>query len=377
MERTLAAVIRATQSPSLSHTVCTLREPGPLADQLPAEVAVIPLNCRRSDRWAAVKLASVIRRIRPDILHARNFNTWCDAVLARRIAGHEINRTVLGFHGLEHDGGFTSVQRRRARWLRLRRFPFTAVSYAGKQQLVDELGAPSCRVDVLPNGVSIERFRPPTADQRCAARAAYGVRPDETVIAMVGALAPVKDHRMALDAVASSAPRLGGVCILLAGDGPLRGPLENRAETLPESVRTRFLGSVEDVAGVLHAADLFVHPSRYEQSSNAVLEAMACGLPILLTAVGDAGCVANAGRCARLVAPCDSDSLAAALVRMIHDPAERQRLGAAARQRAESCHGFSAAVERYQAFYRSIGSAATQPEFNECAALPASCPTAR
>lgn len=377
MERTLAAMVGATGSPRLAHVVCTLRDRGALADELPADVAVIPLNCRRARRLAAIRLASVVRRVRPDVVHARNVNTWCDTALACRIAGQEIDRTVLGFHGLERAGGFTSGHRRRVRWLRLRRFRFAVVSRAGRQQLIDELGVPAHRVQVLPNGVDVERYRPATVDQRLLARATLGVRPDAMVIAMVGALVPVKDHHTALAAFGRIARRHANLCVLVAGDGPLRGVLEDRAAELPESVRVRFLGVVGDVRRVLHAADVFVHPSRCEQSSNAVLEAMACGLPILVTSVGDAVRVTDAGRCARLVRPGDPGVLAAELAEVVRDANERRRLGAAARRRAEQDHGFSATVEQYRAFYLSFGRSTRQPELNPCVGLPASCRIAR
>src|SRR5262249_13308183 len=113
-------------------------------------------------------------------------------------------------------------------------------------------------------------------------------------------------------------------------------------------------GSVKDVPGFLARLDVAVLPSRAEGMSNAVLEYMAAGRPVVATAVGATPEPIADGQHRPLVPPGDPGRLAAALDRLLRDPDLARRLGAAARRRARDRYGRPAMVRRFQAFYESL-----------------------
>ncbi|MFO0694884.1 MAG: glycosyltransferase family 4 protein [Polyangiales bacterium] len=202
------------------------------------------------------------------------------------------------------------------------------VSDAHRRRFEDVLGSPPDRpVHVGPMG-----FTRAAEHDRRLAREALGV--DGFVVASVGRLVPVKGIDVAVDAVAT----VGAATLVVAGDGPSRGPLEARAR----GTRTRFLGRVgpEERDRLLAAADAFVLPSRVLASGRseglpvALLEAMAAGLPIVASEVGGVGELVRHGVDGLLVPPDRPDRLADALSRLASDEGLRTSLGRSARERA-------------------------------------------
>lgn len=370
MERSLVSIVSLTRSGPFKHVVCTLRSGGPLLEALPADVEVECLGIVAKSRTAGLRLAGVIRRHQADIVHARNWNTWCDSALAARLARLSPPIVVLGFHGLETAGGFTPVQRRRAKRLRLTYRPFATVSRAGCRQLTRELGVSPDRIRILTNGVDVGRFAPVDVQKRTACRIALNVDEDELVIVTVGSLVEVKDHATALRGIEKCASFPGRIHVLIVGDGPLRSALEARARNWTGTARATFLGAREDVAGVLAAADLFVLSSRYEQMSNALLEAMACGLCVVATDVGDNAVVVEDGVSGCIVPAEAPEAIAGAVIRLGADAAMRKRMGEAARRRMVERFDIHTTAEQYVRYYDSLLSR-PKSETQPCAALQA------
>ena len=351
------------------HIVCTMRSPGPLRSALPTDVEVLSLNLTGRKTLAAGKLAAVLRRRRIDLVHARNWNTWTDCLLAVRLLSHERPGVVLGFHGRETAAPFSSAQRWRAKLLGLHRQQYPTVSHAGRQQLTCELGAPKDRITLLQNGVDTERFAPPDPRQRAEARQRLGLQPDEFAILMLGSLTPVKDHRTAILAVAAQAAQINHCHLLVAGGGPLRAELEAVAQEFHGQLKTTFLGHCRDPVPLLHGADLLLCTSRYEQMSNALLEAMACGLPIVATDVGDNARITGYGSCGVIVPPADPGETGRAILRCAADRGQRRRLGEQARRGVVDRFRIERTVAAYQRFYTSL-LGRVRREARSCAALP-------
>jgi len=241
-----------------------------------------------------------------------------------------------------------------ARLLRAQRF--VALNGAIARQLV-AAGIPAARVLELPNGVDVERHRPPDADGRARARARLGIAPETCCVVCVGRLVASKDVATVLAALAKLPPG-APVELLVAGDGPERAALEQAAAEA--RVRARFLGQRDDVGEVFQAADLFASASRTEGMPNAVLEALATGLACALSDVPGHGDTA-AGREHALFFPAgDALALAAALRRLRDDPGLRNAV--AARARAAACEVFSLDVlaRRYAGLYEEIGAGAAR-----------------
>ena len=333
------------------HAVVTLRGGGPLAAELPSDVACWAIGAKGRSRAAALRLAGVARRWRPAIIHARNTNTWADALVAGVL--NPRSKVILGFHGLDHAGGFPGGTRRLARWAVRLGAAFASVSESGRSRLVEELGVPSARIALLPNGVDAARFRTPTVQESAAARRALGVQSGEFVVGMVGSLTAVKRVDLMIEALRRLAPGSHRVRGIVVGEGSLRSELQDLTLRAGLRDRVHFAGSQADVRPYLWALEVLVSGSDSEEMSNAILEALACGIPIVATNVGDSALMIGEPR-AGIVAPKgDAAAISAAILRLACDPSERARLGRNARLRAAGC-SLARTAAAYDEFYRSL-----------------------
>ena len=207
----------------------------------------------------------------------------------------------------------------------------------------------------VPNAVDTERFRPAAPGEKAAARREWGIGEGAFVAVYPARLQGFKDHRTLLSAWADVAKAVEGATLLLAGDGPLREPLEAQAAELGLGASVRFLGEVpnERLPGLLRAADAGVISSEYESFCFAAIEMMATGLPVATTDCGWVPRLVEDG--AGLVVPAkDAAKLAGALEKLAGNEALRERMGATARHLAETRHTWPASAEKLLAVYRTV-----------------------
>jgi len=187
------------------------------------------------------------------------------------------------------------------------------------------------RVLVVHNGLT----GPPSRETGSAARAKFGLPIDDPVIVNVARLSRQKNQSLLLRVVS----RLPGVHLAIAGDGELRDALRDQAARLNIQGRVHFLGLLDQasVADLLAAADLFVHPSRFEGHSNALLEAMNAGTPILASDIApqvETLC-GPAGEPAGLLLDADDEpGWTKAIESLLNDAEQRRHFAARARERA-------------------------------------------
>jgi UDP-glucose:(heptosyl)LPS alpha-1,3-glucosyltransferase len=144
--------------------------------------------------------------------------------------------------------------------------------------IAERFAVPRERLHLLRNGIDLARFRPPSADERLAARAAFGIDPDTPLLAFVGSGFERKGLAAALMALARAPAEVG---LLVAGTDRHARRFRALAHRLGLADRVRFLGGLDDVRPVLWAADGFLAPALYDPYPNAALEALACGLPLI------------------------------------------------------------------------------------------------
>ena len=220
-------------------------------------------------------------------------------------------------------------------------------------------GGAGRRTDVIPSGVDTGRFAP--GRDREAAKTGLGFVPETALIGTVGRLEPRKGTDTLLDAVAALGAARPDVALVVVGEGPLRGELAARAERLGIAARVRLLGDRADVDDVLAALDVFVLPSRTEGMSNALLEAMAMALPVVATAVGGTPEVIADGRSGLLVPSDDPAAMAAAIGRVLADPARGRGLGEVARSVVEERYGARSMVRRLEGIYAAVAGERSTP----------------
>jgi UDP-glucose:(heptosyl)LPS alpha-1,3-glucosyltransferase len=203
---------------------------------------------------------------------------------------------------------------------------------------------------VIGNGVDTERFRPPTSAERAAARQDLGIGPDERMVLFIGNEFGRKGLPRLVDAVAALEP---GVRLVVVGGTPdLVAAEARRASAVSMGDRLRFAGAHADPRPWLHAADVLAMPSAYESYGLVVLEALACGVPVVATATG---CVADVvvDGVNGAVVEASVGSLTDGLRRSLElDPETARR---AARESAED-HSWASVARRYLEVLDRLGS---------------------
>ncbi len=350
-ERTLVSLLRAFDPSSLRHLVVTLRRAGPLAAELPDHVPCRPIGAVGRSYSAWLKLAGATRTSAADVIHARNTGCWNDAIAAGLVTPRV--RLVLGFHGLETARRFDWRRRGSAHWGLRAKARFTSVSQAGARQLHEQGGVPQDRIDVLPNGVELRKFAPNDRGGRRRVRETFKLDDQAFVVGVVGSLTPVKQHATLIRAVAQAVPSVPEIHLLIVGDGPLGGQLLQQARREGIEKRVHFAGWRSDVATLLAAMDAYVCCSEAEGMSNALLEAMAAGLPIIATDVGDNARVVGDNIAGIIAPPREPQAIAGALRLLARKPHRRRRLAAAARARVEA-YDFNKTVRAYEQYYQTL-----------------------
>jgi glycosyltransferase involved in cell wall biosynthesis len=210
-----------------------------------------------------------------------------------------------------------------------------------RTQVIGETGADAARVISIPTGIDLERFRP--ADRR-AARAALGLPADAPIVGIVATLRSWKGHRYLLQAIATM--QRPEVRVIVVGDGPQRAALEALAGELGIAGRVQFAGNQADVAPWMQSFDVFCLPSYANEGvPQALMQAMACGLPVVTTPVGSIAEIVTSGDTGLLVAPEDANALREALGALLDDAPRRDALGARAAQVAAQRFGEARMVD--------------------------------
>jgi glycosyltransferase involved in cell wall biosynthesis len=205
-------------------------------------------------------------------------------------------------------------------------------------------------VDHVPKGVDSDRFTPD------GPRHPFGLA-GKRIALVVSRLVPIKNVRLAIDAMTDVAKEQPDVVLVVAGDGPLRPALEAHARDAGVADRIVFAGRVDhaDVPAWYRAADLFVLPSEFDNSPNVVLEAMATGIPVVSTDVGGLRQYIEPGVNGDLVPKDDARALASAIVRWTADRGAAARAGARNRDDAMAKYSWARSAELLcRAYERAI-----------------------
>ncbi len=300
------------------------------------------------------RLWRLLRALRPDILHTRNMSAL-EAQLPGWLAG--VRGRMHGEHGRDvHDlDGSNRRYQRLRRLLRPLVQRYIPLSQDLERYLLERIDVPADKIAQIYNGVDTERFYPAAARESLPWN---GVTSDSVVFGTVGRMQAVKDQMTLVRAFIETSrcapelrPRLR---LVMIGDGPLRA----EAEALLEAESARDLawvpGERDDVPDLMRGMDVFVLPSKAEGISNTILEAMACGLPVVATRVGGNAELVEEGVTGYLVEAEQVSAMKEAMLRYAQDESLRREHGQAARTRVERQFSMSAMVGRYVSEYEDI-----------------------
>lgn len=291
-----------------------------------------------------------IRSFNPDLVHAFSlFSPLRAAVWAKKLWGTPVAVKIL------RGGELGDIQRTKKKGDGLHRLAlyrryvdrFITISEEIKNELLD-IDVPLERQSFIPNGVDVNDIRPIGFSEKRLLRGTLDLPPGPLVI-YTGRFVPAKQLTHLLEVWGQIAPRCPKAHLLLLGDGPEEARL--RAMNVE---RVIFGGRVDDVKPYLQAADIFVLPSATEGLSNALLEGMAAGLPVIATAVGGAPDVIQHGESGWLIDPQDPHDLKAALLSLLSKPALCMLLGKKGRNHVYDWYGLESVADRHLALYREL-----------------------
>jgi glycosyltransferase involved in cell wall biosynthesis len=293
------------------------------------------------------QLTRLIRRERITLVHANSTTAQVYAGIAARLGGIPcvwhvrdlVNLGPLGF------------------WLA--RFSSLTIAISDSvRRHVEPYLRNSARLRTLPNGIDLEEFRP--HDRRAEVRRSLGIAPGAPVFGMVGQFVPWKGHGAFIEAAARLAAALPAARFVVAGDdlfrehSGYREELEARATELGLKHSLLFTGYRPDMANLIEAFDVLIHPAAREPLGRVILEAMAMGKPVVaVNAEGPAEIVRHG--LDGLLSPTNRpEELAEAALRLITDPSLAERLGAAARLRVEQSFDIRQKVREIEALYDEL-----------------------
>ncbi len=234
------------------------------------------------------------------------------------------------------------------RWLYRQAKGIVTTGESLRRHLLKELDLDPARVTSVPTGIDTERFSPvKCAADKAAAKLALELDPAQRHLGIVATLRSWKGHLFLLDAFAQL--ERPGLHLLIVGEGPMRGQIEDKIAALGLGGRVTLTGQRSDPEHWLQAMDVFCLPSYANEGvPQAILQAMLCGLPIVTTPVGAILEAVSDGDTALVVVPKDVAALASAITRLLDDNTLAARLGNAARRVASADFSREAMLDRME-----------------------------
>jgi len=352
LENGIVNLINHLPKEKFVQSLCCLDIRGEMIERIDGEIDIFELNRKRNDLKAIFNLSKVFKYWCPDIIHCRNWNTWPDTIFANLLTFRN-TRTIWSFHGTLEEGNFLPTRRRIAsKLLSYATTKLAAVCNDSANRYADSAGIRQERFDVLYNGVDCKRFQPVKDKNDLRRRLALPL--DTFILVCPASLTPIKDHHFALNALArAQSQQPSKILLLLIGDGPLREQLTIQIKTQNLTDKVKLCGRKNNVSEYLSAADAMLLPSRLEGMSNAILEAMSTGLPVIAREVGGNPELIE-HKVTGLLCHGDSVSEMSDLITLlVQNAALRSELGKKAREVTVQKFSLEKMIERYQIYYQN------------------------
>jgi glycosyltransferase involved in cell wall biosynthesis len=329
--------------------VAAVGQSGPLHDPFAAAADRISVFSKKHpyDVSQVAGLLRLIREERIDVVQTTLFYADVIGTLAARLAG--VTR-IISWEAVTQPYGFKrmTAYRLAAKGFRMS----VSVSDAIRLQVRDGRRVPGSRTRTIPYGVDTRKFRPLPGG--ASLRRTLGIPRRGLVFGTIARLTEQKGHRYLLEALPEIVRKCPDAFFVFAGDGPLRKSLEAGVSALRIGNHVRFLGFRGDIPELLASFDAFVLPSLYEGLPNAALEAMACGKPVIATAVDGTPEAVLHGTTGWLVPPRDPRALAGAVLKFCSDRRLMRTLGRNGRERAVKWFGIDGQITAFDELYRQV-----------------------
>ncbi|MFQ5628468.1 MAG: glycosyltransferase [bacterium] len=362
-EGKLCELIELLDKSKFQSYIANVGPTGPLEEKFNA-LNVPIFSCQRQSRFDIKpirQLVHIMKERKIDIVQTTLF--WADMVgsIAARLAKVPV---VLSWETVTHEGDpyHAQLQRRLGYQLAMRLTDkVIAVSHEIKESLMRRRGLSPDRIEVIHYGVDLEKFYPNGVARNL--RSELQLDASHVIFAITARLEEVKGHRYFVDAFKKIAHDIPNTSAIFIGDGSCRDALARQVREYQFEDRVRFLGIRKDINKILNASDVFVLPSiAGEGLPNVVLEAMACGKPVIATAVGGTPEAVLNGENGMIVPSRDIDSLAAALKEIVEQRNKIAVYGKNSRRRAEQAFSLGKQISSFEALYREMFAQKTESQ---------------
>lgn len=351
MENGIVNVSKRLDPEEFDIHVCCLRQRGAFAGRMPCPDQVVALDKSPGFSMTVVKaFKEQINRIEPHILHTHNLGPLIYGVL-----GSRLGKGVALLHG-EHGQLDKHHLTRKRLWQRKLLYRACKRVHTVSESLRRDLigwGFPSNKIVSVTNGVDTDRFHP--SEDKIESRQAMGLPQRGTLLGMAGRFSEFKGHKLLLDTFEKLCEQGEDVQLLLLGAGG-----SEEAKVMARVQASRFCNKIHAVGhqqspeDYYQLMDLMVFPSTHEGLSNAVLESMACGVPVLASdACGNDEAITN-GKNGFLEAIGSVEELSSAITRVLDDPNTIAATGNKARQHMLENFSIDSMVDGYSRLYREL-----------------------
>ncbi len=345
----LVNLLRSFRSSHILPSVACLKEKGPLGDEIASEFSV-------TDHWlsskydfrAAPRLARYLRKEKFDAIISVGAG---DKMFWGRLAGRLASLPVIC--SALHSTGWPDGVGKMNRLLTSITDAFIAVAKPHGQFLVDFERFPSNKVAVIPNGVDTNRFRP-NQEAKSRVRSELGLEPNTPLVGIVAALRPEKNHTLFLNAANKVLEKCPKAHFVIVGDGPERSTIESVIKTLGIEKNVSLTGTRSDTPQLFAALDVFALTSHNEASPVSILEALACGVPVVSTRVGSVAESVHDQWNGFTVEPGDTQAVAERIQYLLWNKETAEMMGNNGREHVQNHGSLDTMVRMYEQLIHSI-----------------------
>jgi len=318
---------------------------------------VFSLNKKEgNDLSIPFKIASFCKKQNIDIIHSLGWATYAEGLVAAKLYKKKI-KFIYSYRGKTIEDTIRIPKRR----ILAQRFfshfcdAILTNSEISRKEYAQEIGIHPEKIEVVYNGVDVDRFISNNNENIIKKRRAFGIQENDIVVGSVARFDPVKNLEGLVNAFSGLDRDKYARCkLLLVGDGPELPFVRNTAKDLGLTQKVIFTGMRRDIPECLSVMDIYVQPSKFEGVPNAALEAMAAGLPVIATNVGGVSEIVEDRMTGILVAVDDERSLTQSIEFLVQHPARRREMGSLGRKRATSLFSIDKMVSEYEKLYEQI-----------------------
>jgi sugar transferase (PEP-CTERM/EpsH1 system associated) len=345
LENGVVNLVNELNSERFASVICCIKHAGELASRLRGSIPVYELGHYGGYEVGVIgRLARIMKQERVDLVHTRNLKPYFLGFSAAKLA--MIPAVVHSEHG--RDFPFEKHQMLAQRICSAFTNKVIVLSEDLRRSLVEHVKVSDQRITTILNGVDTNRFSP---EAKCEKKRALGLSEQDIVIGSVGRLVPVKNYGELLNAFARLVHKDIPLKLVIAGDGPDAPTLKETARRLGVESSVQWLGTRDDIPEIIGAMDVFALTSKNEGISNTVLEAMACGVPVVVSRVGGNPEIVVDGRTGYLYEAGNLDELVGLIDQLVSDREHRLEKGSGARQHVLENFSIETMVRRYEQTY--------------------------